>query len=299
MTIMEKKWILALLFIVIIGLDFYSKSVAGMYTGSYLFNLLRIEPHQNFGFFMGSLSGLPSIFIVLTQTLLSLFLIPLYFFLIGVLPSKEVVVPFGMTCILGGVLGNSLDKMLYGYAIDILSLNLRLMETPYFNLADISIFMGMATVLFRLLITKNSIWFEGSRRKGRMINPSFQWKRIGITWSFLILFSCLFLFFSYFFIKFLVLELNFGNEENALFYYWSFSKIVLLITGNICLLTYFVEKTYSHRIAGPIYAFERFVEQLRDGNKSPLELRERDYFKELEEISVKVLEAVTSCDKRE
>jgi signal peptidase II len=56
---------------------------------------------------------------------------------------------FGYGCILGGALGNGIDRFRTGAVIDFL--DFRLINFPVFNFADIAINVGLAFLLFNIL----------------------------------------------------------------------------------------------------------------------------------------------------
>ena len=65
--------------------------------------------------------------------------------------------------------------------------------------------------------------------------------------------------------------------------------------GALCLLFFFemvallLAVAWSHRIAGPLHAFERHVEKLLEHHlETPLKLRDTDELKELERIADKI-----------
>lgn len=49
---------------------------------------------------------------------------------------------FAMACILGGAIGNVIDRLLYGYVVDFLDFHWRGMHFPAFNVADSAITIG-------------------------------------------------------------------------------------------------------------------------------------------------------------
>ena len=51
--------------------------------------------------------------------------------------------------ILGGTFGNGIDRLLRGFVIDFINLNI--INFPVFNIADISINIGLALILYRIL----------------------------------------------------------------------------------------------------------------------------------------------------
>ncbi len=62
---------------------------------------------------------------------------------------------FGYGCILGGALGNGIDRFVYGYVVDFL--DFQLIRFPVFNFADVGINIGLACLLIS--------WFRSSKPK--------------------------------------------------------------------------------------------------------------------------------------
>jgi signal peptidase II len=59
---------------------------------------------------------------------------------------------FAMACILGGAVGNVVDRLLHGYVVDFLDFHWRGMHFPAFNIADSAITIGaIALILDELL----------------------------------------------------------------------------------------------------------------------------------------------------
>jgi len=57
--------------------------------------------------------------------------------------------------VLGGSLGNLYDRLLLGYVIDFIEIHYNNFYWPIFNIADISISIGIILLLYSLLIKKN------------------------------------------------------------------------------------------------------------------------------------------------
>jgi signal peptidase II len=62
----------------------------------------------------------------------------------------------GIALILGGALGNVTDRILRGSVVDFLDFHYRNAHWPAFNLADVSIFLGVACVIGAALMAKNT-----------------------------------------------------------------------------------------------------------------------------------------------
>ncbi|SHJ05083.1 signal peptidase II [Aquimarina spongiae] len=96
------------------------------------------------------------IFLQIIPTLVLVFL--LRHILIQTKYKKETVVGFAF--IIGGGIGNLFDRIVHNSVTDFLILDLGLIKTEIFNLADVSIMVGSILVLFSVLVNKDEILFK-------------------------------------------------------------------------------------------------------------------------------------------
>jgi len=132
--------------IFIVVIDQFSK-----YLAFYKYNLFenrdffifRFDLVKNYGaafnIFSGSRIFLSAISIVFSIILLYLLFKPNY---------TGIIEQFSYSFILGGTIGNGLDRVLKGYVIDFINLNI--INFPVFNVADISINIGFFLILYNL-----------------------------------------------------------------------------------------------------------------------------------------------------
>ena len=59
---------------------------------------------------------------------------------------------FALACVLGGAVGNVIDRVLYGYVVDFLDFHWSGMHFPAFNLADSAITVGAACLILDELL---------------------------------------------------------------------------------------------------------------------------------------------------
>ncbi|MBX9817007.1 MAG: signal peptidase II [Burkholderiaceae bacterium] len=59
---------------------------------------------------------------------------------------------FAMACILGGAIGNVIDRLAYGYVVDFLDFHWRGMHFPAFNVADAAISVGAVCLILDELL---------------------------------------------------------------------------------------------------------------------------------------------------
>ena len=69
-----------------------------------------------------------------------------------------------------------------------------------------------------------------------------------------------------------------------------FLEIYALISIGFVIVLFILGRLLSHRTAGPLYAFEKFLDEVLGGNDRGLKLRAGDEFKHLEELAEKVRE---------
>jgi signal peptidase II len=71
----------------------------------------------------------------------------------------------GYGCILGGAVGNGIDRFAYGHVIDFL--DFELINFPVFNVADVSINIGLVFMLLALLQSGSHGGNNGANGKGK------------------------------------------------------------------------------------------------------------------------------------
>ena len=72
------------------------------------------------------------------------------------LQPSERVVAVGVSLVLGGAIGNLIDRVLYGQVIDFLLFYYDRWSWPAFNVADSAIFLGVGFLLFDAFFQKNA-----------------------------------------------------------------------------------------------------------------------------------------------
>ena len=118
------------------------------------FTLTKIE---NSGAFLsiGDSLPLPIKFFLLSLIPLIALTSGLYFVVTRTNISKPLMV--GICFVIGGGIGNLFDRIIYGSVTDFLHLNLVIFQTGIFNMADVSIMIGMFIILFYSYVVKNEM----------------------------------------------------------------------------------------------------------------------------------------------
>lgn len=115
------------------------------------FTILKVE---NSGAFLSSGESLPIPVKFVFLSLLPLFILgyALYFLMIKRNLNRFLMI--GISCIIGGGLGNLYDRMVFGSVTDFLHLDFVIFQTGVFNLADLSISLGTLLILISLYYKK-------------------------------------------------------------------------------------------------------------------------------------------------
>ncbi len=153
MTSLQKLYLIALILFASIGCDQVSKniaknSLANSPAMSYLGETFRLQYAENTGAFLGLGSGLSKTTRFLLFTFLSSgLLIALFFYTIKSrdLQRKHI---FALSLILGGGISNMIDRVFNdGKVIDFMNMGIGSLRTGIFNMADVLIMVGMASIL--------------------------------------------------------------------------------------------------------------------------------------------------------
>lgn len=70
--------------------------------------------------------------------------------------KEQLLLPVAFSFILGGALGNVIDRILHGYVIDFLDFYYGSYHWPAFNVADSAIFIGAALLILDMFINKET-----------------------------------------------------------------------------------------------------------------------------------------------
>lgn len=70
------------------------------------------------------------------------------------LKPEETLVAISLSLILGGAIGNLIDRVIYGYVIDFLDVYYQSYHWPVFNIADSAITVGVAIMLYESFMQK-------------------------------------------------------------------------------------------------------------------------------------------------
>ena len=285
----RKEWFLVLLPLAVTWLaDQISKYYALKLTTTYIKGILVLSLHYNHGAMLGLFSDLPSVLRIVSLATAGAFLVCTFGIIQYLLPIKSLVLRAGTSFLLGGILGNVTDRIVYGYIIDFIIVGTSKISTAAFNVADALQWVGYAMIVFALVKEGNVLWPEMNMRKTAWVNPSFQLK-----YSTMLVFVVMGLtlisgVFSYTYLRVSINEIVGDNSPILPKFLKPFLVTYTSITLGFCAVVFLVGKLISHKIAGPVYALERYVNELLNGKDRKLKLRKGDEFKNLEDVAEKI-----------
>ena len=111
------------------------------------FLLFKLDFVKNYGAAFNILNG-NRIFLSIISIIFTIIL----FYLILRIKTSCTIDLYSYSLILGGTIGNGIDRIVKGYVIDFIDLNI--INFPVFNIADISINIGLIFIIYGLIKNK-------------------------------------------------------------------------------------------------------------------------------------------------
>lgn len=258
-------------------------------TGVHFYGPFGLVLHHNHGAMLGLFSDLPAVLRIVSLSTGGAFLLCAFAIIQYILPIKSLMLRSGMSILLGGILGNVTDRILYGYVVDFLLLGSPQNSTPAFNLADVLQWVGYGMIVLALIKEGDILWPADNSRKAYWVNLKFQLRYCFILISVGMGFATIAGVYTYTYLRVTIMELVGHNTKIMDQYLIPFVLTFLLVSFGFAVILFLVGRILSQRIAGPLYAFEKFLEDLAAGKPRQLRLRAKDEFKHLEELGEKIL----------
>lgn len=244
---------------------------------------------RNPGAILGAFSHLPPLLRIVSLSTGGAFLIFIYASIQYLLPKRSLTLRTGMSILLGGILGNVTDRILDGSVVDFLVFRAFGKTSPAFNMADAFQWIGYGMVVYSLLKEGNQLWPSENERKKVWVLPHFQIRFTGVIMAIGLAFVIISGVFAYTYLKVTIRDLVPGPsaqmEERFLV---PFLETFAIVVIGFMFMLFIIGKALSHRMAGPIYAFELFLEDILQGRDRSLKLRAGDDFQHLEELGERV-----------
>ncbi len=241
--------------------------------------------HHNPGAFLGLFSDLPNMLRIVSLSTGGAFLLVLFGIIQFLMPTKSLFLRIGLSLLIGGIIGNVTDRIIWGYVVDFIIIGTNVYHTPAFNLADFVQWIGYFCIIGVIIKDGKSLWPAENMRKSLWINIRFQIKYclilllcgLGLT---LVLGT-----YSYTYLSVTIHELRGDNPLLHAQFLYPFVATFALVSLTFSTILFMVGLILSHRAAGPLHAFERFLNDYIDGKDARLRLRAGDEFKHLEQMA--------------
>lgn len=289
MVIKPREWFIVFLPLLLTwGLDRLSKAWAANLSGVVRMGPLSFVLHHNHGAMLGLFTDLPGLLRIVTLSTGGAFILCLYAIIQYLLPIKSILLRSGLSVLVGGILGNVADRIFWGYVVDFIVLGSPGLSSPAFNLADAFQWVGYAMIVTAVIRESDLLWPEQDLRRHYWVNRRFQIKQSLLLTAVGLGLATISLVFSYTYLRVTIAELVGNNQFLINKFLVPFVITYTLICLVFCIALFALGKYISHRIAGPLYAFEKFLQDNLEGKDRPLKLRAGDEFKHLEALAEKV-----------
>lgn len=286
----KRDWFLiCFALIVTIAIDQITKNIAAAnITQVKFYGFFGLALVHNPGVMLGLFSDLPAILRVVSLSTGGAFLIFCFAVIQYLLPIKSMLLRVGLAILLGGILGNVIDRIFYGHVIDFMVIGTPKFSTGVFNFADALQWVAYVMIVYALFKDSEILWPANNRRGRLWVKPKFQMKYCMILVFAGMAFSLISGVYSYTFLRVVLLEPQ-KNAVTISHVLSSFSITFVIISIAFAICMFIVGLRLSHKTAGPLYAFEKYLKDLSTGGKREFKLRVGDEFRELEDISAHIL----------
>jgi signal peptidase II len=109
---------------------------------------------ENTGAFLSAGDSLPDFVRIILLNVLPIFVLAYGFYYLFTQPNLPPAFQLGMCFLIGGGIGNIYDRIKFGSVTDFLHIDFILFETGVFNLADVSIMLGIGVLCYQTIIKK-------------------------------------------------------------------------------------------------------------------------------------------------
>ena len=114
-------------------------------------NFFQFHYVENYGAAFGILQNKKLFFVIITLAVI----VAITFFLMKNYHQMNIFMRIGLSMLLGGAIGNFIDRLRLGYVVDFISFRLiNRYDFPVFNIADIFIVAGTGLILILVLFDK-------------------------------------------------------------------------------------------------------------------------------------------------
>lgn len=298
----RRDWLLVVVFLLLsILIDQITKRWASGLTSELTYGYLKFILIHNHGAMLGLFSDLPAVLRIVTLSTSGVFILSIFALVQYLIPRRLMPLRISLSILVGGILGNVLDRILYGYVVDFVAFEVGEWHSPVWNVADMVQWVGYVMMIFALFKYSEQLWPDQNERKTFWVNKKFQIKHslfFTVIGLFLTLISAVF---SYTYLRVTLEEIVGYNPALIAKFTKPFLATFVVLALLFSLILFLVGRLISHRIAGPLYAFERFLKDILEGKGltkagAALKLRTNDDFKHLEKLAEQVKEQVSKLN---
>jgi signal peptidase II len=285
----RQDWVVvgAPLFLILL-LDQVSKYWATSIEGLNFWGPLGITYHETADILYGPFSQLPPFLRVVSLSTGGIFVLVSFLVMHYLLPIKSMTIRSGSSLLVGGILGNVIDRVIHGKITNFLMIGWEGYTSPPFNFADISQWVGYVTIVYALFREREVLWPKENARRSYWINPLFQIKYCVILVLVGTGFALVSGTYSYTYLRITILDLVGHNERLLDQFLLPFVMTFLVIYAALAALLFLIGRVLSHQIAGPIYALERFFDDVKEHKYRSFSMRSKDDLHHLKDLANKI-----------
>lgn len=291
----KRSWLLVYIPIpLLILLDWWTKSLALKYSNGQEGPFGPFYLIFNHGAMLGLFSDLPPALRIVSLSTFGALIVGVYFLFQYLISGTHLKLRVGLSILLGGILGNVYDRIRFGAIVDFIKIRVGNFISPIFNVADMTQWIGYGLIVYFFVREGHLLWPENNSRKSFWVNAPFQ-KRFSLFLAAIgLILTGIFAVFCYTYLRVTLQELTAANQQIVQRFVRPFVMLMLGLGFGFSIMIYFLGGVFSHRIAGPIYAFERFLRETIKGNRPRFRVRKNDEFKHLEPLADQISETFTA-----
>jgi signal peptidase II len=275
--------------------DRYTKLEALKYSSIHYYGPFVFSLQYNSGAMLGMFKQLPDVLRIVTLSTAGAFLFFSFFVIQYLLPTRAIILRIGLALLIGGIIGNVADRITWGAVIDFVSIKYyKDKVTPVFNIADLMQWIGHLMILVSLFKYADVFWPDANVRKTRWINLKFQLKYCFILTISSLSMALIVSILAYTYLRVTLSTLTNGDTEMLHGYLYPFVLSLCAVTAIFIGALFIFGKSISHRVAGPVYALERYIDDLIGGNYRPFKVRKNDDFQQFTAVGLRLKEHIMS-----
>jgi len=143
-------------------------------THDFNYGYFHLALHFNKGAMLGLFSDLPPVLRIVSLSTGGAFLLFSFIIIQYLLPTRSMILRMGMSILIGGILGNVIDRTIWGHVVDFIILGNQKMYTGVFNVADALQWIGYFMMGYAMIKDRDKLWPKNNIRKNAWVNVHYQ-----------------------------------------------------------------------------------------------------------------------------